>query len=653
MTNSRNNMKNIAVLNFGTNDKRNSVTIIETALYLTEKYFGKIINSSYIYETVPEYIALAEKQIVKSVKEVEYESDIKWIKELLSTLGESKYKESDNLIYECNELEKFMKNEKLNENMLKEISVHEYELKTKNKLKAQDETMKNNLEKFKNKYYTNYFFNLTVVVRTFIDDPLSMLVIIKYIEQIMKREDLKDIQRFEKRRIDIDILFFNNYTIFMENLELEKEYIYKVITTYINIDRNNNRHIEAIERIKNKIQFLSIPHLYTKYRYSILLCLNDIIPNYKHIVLKDTINTLYLNFIRNFKETYNINIKEFNRRMYVLKDEVSYLKEKTNIVGILNVNYDSFSDGGLFVNPTKAVERMFEMINEGASVIDIGGESSAPYVIPNPSISERDLVIPVLTLFKKKWNEIKYKMKEVDEQNLEKIDRIKPIISIDTVNYNVFKECVENDLVDILNDISACTNNPEIIKLLKKENKFYTVVLMHKRGNPHTMDKLTDYNDVVYDIKTYLENRLNFLVLNGIPRYRILFDVGLGFAKKHDQSIKLLQDIHVYDDYPLFIGYSRKRFIAHCMDDHNGVINREKLNFYDDKNDNENDKSKKWLFKVNYMRKDKDQLPYQKNICGGLAIASYSYYKKVDLIRVHDVLETKAVLDVLTKIHES
>ncbi|CRH02537.1 dihydropteroate synthetase, putative [Plasmodium relictum] len=645
MNSTDSNKRNIAVLNIGTNDKNNSVTILETAFYLIEKYIGKIINTSYLYETVPEYIILDE---IKSIENVtneiceDYEiNDINWLKDIVKALECSRYEENYDLIHECYEYDKFLKNEKLNESTIEEVAADDYELESKNLIKKNDEIMKENLEKYKNKYYTKYFYNVVVVVRSFVEDPLSMLIILKYIEQLMKRKNIKKRLKFENRLLDIDILFFNNYTIFKKKIELEKSDIYKVFLKYINIEKDKNKIYEIIETLKDEIQFLCIPHLYTRFRYSILLCLNDVIPQYKHPVLKEKISTLYNNCVKNFEEKYKINIKENNKKIYVLKDQLLYLKEKTQIVGILNVNYDSFSDGGLFADPSKAVDRIFEMINEGANVIDIGGESSAPFVVPNPKISERDLVMPVLRLFHQEWDKLESELKK---------DIIKPVISIDTVHYDIFKECVEENFVDVLNDISACTNNPEIIKLLKKENKYLSVVLMHKRGNPHTMDKLTDYNNIVYDIKNYLVDRLNFLVLNGIPRYRIILDVGLGFAKKHDQSIKLLKDIHVYDDYPLFIGYSRKRFIAHCMNE-NSIINRKKEAFGDEKSENEN-KKKGWIFKMNNVRQDKDQLLYQKNICGGLAIASYLFYKKVDLIRVHDVLETKAVLDVLTKIHK-
>ncbi|SBS98193.1 hydroxymethylpterin pyrophosphokinase-dihydropteroate synthetase, putative [Plasmodium ovale curtisi] len=726
--------RNIAVLNFGTNDKTNCVSILETGLYLTEKYIGKIINSSYLYETQPEYIILEKTNLDRRVTEEEFHSNIHEINEVITKLEKCKYEEEDKLIYKCEEYVNFINNEKINDKKIKEINVDIYKMETRKIIKENDKIMKINLEKYKNKYYTNYFFNLIVIVKTFIDNPLNMLVIIKYIEQLMKRKKKKkNLHKFQNRIIDIDILFFNNFTILEKNINLNYDDIYNIITQFIfikkddnnsssssssssirsrgsisssgsisrsgSISNNNNnekkkrkKKNKMIERVKDSINFLCIPHVYTKYRYSILLCLNDILPNYKHVALGETINTLFTNYEYTFKYTHNINLKECNKRLYVLRDKIYYLKKKTHIVGILNVNYDSFSDGGLFVNPTIAVKRMFEMVNQGATVIDIGGESSAPYVVPNPSISERDLVLPVLKLFQEEWNK-KEKNKVGETISGEGVatgekmhyTTTKPIISIDTVNYDLFKECVEQNLVDILNDISACTNNPEIVRLLKRKTKYYSVVLMHKRGNPHTMDKLTQYNDLIYDIKNYLEERLNFLVLNGIPRYRILFDVGLGFAKKHDQSLKLLQHIHVYDDYPLFIGYSRKRFISHCMDQNcltntgaatntgtntgaatntgtnkdaarNTGTNKDADADTDIMDDNpcnsSHDKKGKWLFQLNHMRGDKDRLLFHKNICGGLAIASYSFYKKVDLIRVHDVLETKAVLDVLAKIHQ-
>ncbi|ETB61563.1 dihydropteroate synthase [Plasmodium yoelii 17X] len=667
-----NNKGNIIVLNFGTTDKTNAVTILETALYLTEKYIGKIINTSYMYETVPEYVVLDKSDIPKNIRGEDEPYDVSSLNDLVKGLEKSKYEnvfqDEENLVSQCEEYERFLNNKDLFENKVKQISAENYETETSNIIKENDEIMKINLEKHKNKYYTSYFYNLVAVFKCFIDDPLNLLVILKYIEYLMKRKNSKEVEKFENRLIDIDILFFNNYTIFEKNINLTKNDLYAIMCKYINIEYDNNSSDNcnkwsiAIEQIKDNIKFLSIPHVYTKHRYSILLCLNDVIPNYKHNVLKETINKLYEEFITSFSKLYNTCIKKYNKRLYVLKNEVLYLKEKTNIVGILNTNYNSFSDGGLFVKPNIAVHRMFQMINEGVDIIDIGGESSAPFVSHNPEIKERDLVIPVLELFEQEWN----KMLQIRENGMEKQkDKLnqndlslqkktstiyKPPISIDTMNYDLFKECVEKNLVDILNDISACTNDPKIIKLLKKKNKYYSVVLMHKRGNPHTMDMLTQYDDVVYDIKKYLEDRLNFLTLNGIPRYRIILDIGLGFAKKHDQSIKLLQNIQVYDDYPLFIGYSRKRFISHTLEQTcaeicpNTIAENENI---------QNDESGKNTFTVRNIRKDKDQYLYQKNILGGLAIASYCFDKKVEMIRVHDVFETRCVLDMMKKLHQT
>ncbi|CAD2113547.1 hydroxymethyldihydropterin pyrophosphokinase-dihydropteroate synthase, putative [Plasmodium vinckei] len=674
-----NDKGNIVVLNFGTTDKANAVTILETALYLTEKYIGKIVNTSYMYETVPEYIVLDKSNIPKNIIGEDDPYDVSSLNELVNGLEKSRYEnvfqEEESLVSQCEEYEIFLNNKDLFENKIKQVSVEEYETKTSNIIKENDEIMKINLEKHKNKYYTNYFYNLAGVFKSFIDDPLHLLVILKYIEHLMKRKNSKEVEKFENRLIDIDILFFNNYTIFEKNINLTKDSLYSILCKYINIEYDNNssdncnKRLKDIDQIKDNIKFLSIPHVYTKHRYSILLCLNDIIPNYKHNTLKETINNLYEEFITSFSKLYNTCIKKYNKRLYVLKNEVLYLKEKTNIVGILNTNYNSFSDGGLFVKPDIAVRRIFQMINEGVDIIDIGGESSAPFVSHNPEIKERDLVIPVLELFEQEWNKMlqirKNEKIDKEEKGIEKHnDKLnqndislqkkpstiyKPPISIDTMNYDLFKECVDKNLVDILNDISACTNDPKIIKLLKKKNKYYSVVLMHKRGDPHTMDMLTQYEDVVYDIKKYLEERLNFLTLNGIPRYRIILDIGLGFAKKHDQSIKLLQNIHVYDDYPLFIGYSRKRFISHTLAQTcveicpNTIAQNENI---------QNDESDKNTFTVRNIRKDKDQYLYQKNILGGLAIASYCFEKKVEMIRVHDVFETRCVLDMMKKLHQ-
>ncbi|CXJ18085.1 hydroxymethyldihydropterin pyrophosphokinase-dihydropteroate synthase, putative [Plasmodium berghei] len=667
-----NNKGNIVVLNFGTTDKTNAVTILETALYLTEKYIGKIINTSYMYETVPEYVVLDKSDIPKNIIGEDDPYDVSSLNDLVKGLEKSKYENvfqgEENLVSQCEEYERFLNNKDLFENKIKQISTEKYESETSNIIKENDEIMKINLEKHKNKYYTSYFYNLVVVFKCFIDDPLNLLVILKYIEHLMKRKNSKEVEKFENRLIDIDILFFNNYTIFEKNINLTKNDLYTIMCKYINIEYDNsssdncNKLSRNIEEIKDNIKFLSIPHVYTKHRYSILLCLNDIMPNYKHNALKETINKLHEEFITSFSKLYNTCIKKYNKRLYVLKNEVLCLKEKTNIVGILNTNYNSFSDGGLFVKPNIAVHRMFQMIKEGVDIIDIGGESSAPFVSHNPEIKERDLVIPVLELFEQEWN----KMLQIRENGMEKQkDKLnqndlslqkktstiyKPPISIDTMNYDLFKECVDKNLVDILNDISACTNDPKIIKLLKKKNKYYSVVLMHKRGNPHTMDMLTQYEDVVYDIKKYLEDRLNFLTLNGIPRYRIILDIGLGFAKKHDQSIKLLQNIQVYDDCPLFIGYSRKRFISHTLAQTCAEICPNTIS----ENENvQNDESGKNTFAVRNIRKDKDQYLYQKNILGGLAIASYCFDKKVEMIRVHDVFETRCVLDMMKRLHQT
>ncbi|KAL8451452.1 hypothetical protein Emag_002674 [Eimeria magna] len=277
------------------------------------------------------------------------------------------------------------------------------------------------------------------------------------------------------------------------------------------------------------------------------------------------------------------------------------------LMGILNVTPDSFSDGGKYTASVEAAaEHARCMYSEGAAVIDVGGEATNPFVENEVSIdAEINRVVPVVReIFKKKG--------------------VFPLISIDTRRLPVASAAVAAGAT-MINDVTAGESDEQLPSFIAENHLPY--VLMHSRGTPKTMNSLADYGDVVKEVASYLTQKANRLMQLGLPRWRLILDPGLGFAKTAQQNLdilKNLRDLHALlpPGIPLLIGHSRKRFIGAAIEGHR---RREK----EGKNA-ENEREEEM--------KDRDT--------AGLAVAYWCAQSGcVDILRVHNVKVRLSLMD--------
>jgi len=212
-------------------------------------------------------------------------------------------------------------------------------------------------------------------------------------------------------------------------------------------------------------------------------------------------------------------------------------------MAILNITPDSFSDGGKFFNKKAAVALAVDMIEAGADIIDIGGESSRPGAKPVSESDEIERVIPVI----------------------QQILKLKPdaVISIDTTKANVAKMALETGAL-IVNDISAGTFEPEIFNVIKGFSA--AVVLMHMKGKPSNMQQSPFYTDVVSEVYEFLLDRTLDAKKIGIEN--IFIDPGIGFGKNTDHNLKLIANLEEFNSIgpPVVIGLSRKSFIGNILE---------------------------------------------------------------------------------------
>ena len=216
-----------------------------------------------------------------------------------------------------------------------------------------------------------------------------------------------------------------------------------------------------------------------------------------------------------------------------------------HVMGILNVTPDSFSDGGKHNSQEQAVAYALQMIADGATVIDIGGESTRPGALVVEIEEEIRRVVPVV--------------EELAQHNV--------IISIDTSQPEVMRKAVQAG-AHIWNDVRALTRPNALITAAELD---IPVIIMHMRGEPTTMNNLNQYSDVTRDVMGELQQRINAALAVGIKPENIMIDPGFGFAKNAQQNLKLLQEFHVLTSlgYPILSALSRKRFIGEVLDESN------------------------------------------------------------------------------------
>ena len=225
---------------------------------------------------------------------------------------------------------------------------------------------------------------------------------------------------------------------------------------------------------------------------------------------------------------------------------------QTYLMGVLNVTPDSFSDGGQFNSLDSAIAQARYLIDSGAHILDIGGQSTRPQAEDISAETELQRVIPVIRALRSKLSE-----------NTSSIATMP--ISIDTTRAEVARAAVEAG-ADLVNDISGATYDPEM--LLTVAELQVPIVLMHLRGTPKTMQQLTNYQDLIGEIYEFLAQRVEAAITAGIAPQHIILDPGIGFAKTYAQNLEILRQISKFRALgcPILIGTSRKSFIGHILD---------------------------------------------------------------------------------------
>ena len=253
------------------------------------------------------------------------------------------------------------------------------------------------------------------------------------------------------------------------------------------------------------------------------------------------------------------------------------------VMGILNVTPDSFSDGGKFTHIEHALAQVERMIADGASIIDIGGESTRPGALVVSDEDELARVIPVLKAIKQRFN---------------------VFVSIDTSKASVMSAAIAAG-ADIINDVRALQNEGCLAAVAKSN---IPVCLMHMQGLPQTMQDSPRYDDVITEVEVFFQQRIDACVSAGIARERIILDPGFGFGKTLEQNFYLLANLSVFCQFglPLLVGLSRKSMIG------------------------------------NLLNRDVEQ-----RLAGSLSAATIAAQRGADIIRVHDVQATVDALTVL------
>ena len=213
-------------------------------------------------------------------------------------------------------------------------------------------------------------------------------------------------------------------------------------------------------------------------------------------------------------------------------------------MGILNVTPDSFSDGGKYVDAKIATDHALEMVDNGADIIDVGGESTRPGSEPVSESDECNRIIPVIESIKKNNSEI--------------------LISVDTYKSYVAKRAVDAG-ADLVNDISGLTFDPNMLSYLS--GKGIPVILMHINGRPKTMQNNPVYDDLIKDISKFFHKQCNIARENGIKKNHIILDPGIGFGKSFEDNFSIIRRLNDICDlgYPVMIGPSRKAFIGNSL----------------------------------------------------------------------------------------
>lgn len=232
-------------------------------------------------------------------------------------------------------------------------------------------------------------------------------------------------------------------------------------------------------------------------------------------------------------------------KVWALRSRILPLTDPPLVMGIINVTPDSFSDGGKFLDPAAATKHALQLVADGASLLDIGGESTRP---GSAVVSEQEELDRVITA-------VEAICRETDVP-----------VSIDTSKAQVAREAILAG-AEIINDVTGLTGDPQMLHVALMSGA--GVCAMHMQGTPQTMQDDPRYENVVGEIHEWLEKRRDLLTGRGIERNRICLDPGIGFGKTHTHNLELLANIDRFLDLdcPILVGHSRKGFIGKVTGD--------------------------------------------------------------------------------------
>lgn len=270
-----------------------------------------------------------------------------------------------------------------------------------------------------------------------------------------------------------------------------------------------------------------------------------------------------------------------DNRVWKCREHRLEIRSRPLLMGILNATPDSFSDGGLYSSAEDAIERALAMAEDGADIVDIGGESTRPNAAPVGADEEMRRVLPVISGI---------------------AGRASALISVDTSKAAVAEACLEAG-AHIINDVSAFTADPRMREVALRFGA--GMVLMHRKGDPATMQVDPHYNNVVAEVRDFLSSRLRDLAAAGIDFETMVIDPGIGFGKTLEHNLKLVANLESLAGLgrPVAVGMSRKSFLGRLTE--RGVSER---------------------------------------LAASLGVLAYSALRGASILRVHDVRESRDVL---------
>lgn len=272
-----------------------------------------------------------------------------------------------------------------------------------------------------------------------------------------------------------------------------------------------------------------------------------------------------------------------------LKDGTKYYFDKTKVMGIINVTPDSFFAGSRSENSDNAVKKALKMIEDGADILDIGGESTRPGSDPVSVDEEIDRVVPVI----------------------EKIRRVNSdiLISVDTYRAKTAEASIKAG-ADIINDISAMMFDEGMAEIIRKYN--VPIILMHTKGTPKNMQVNPHYDNVVIELISYFQERINYCRKMGIAMDKLIIDPGIGFAKAYEHNIELIKKIGIFHEFklPILLAVSRKSSLGVAL----------------------------------------GNLPPEERLEATIAVSCYAALLNIEMVRVHDVLENKRAITMIEAI---